>query len=663
MEKEKSLLWGYVLAFFLGGIGAHLFYYRKYIRGVLYLLFSWTYIPILLGWIDMFFLKKWMNQVNEVIRNKQKGDIQYNENFISLQKKTEEKKKDKADKESEVYNAVEDKSKSEKVTSFFKDSFTFYDEKEIILPKYSHLKAHKDLLAHLKKADDTVYEKEGIRLTVSMSTSNTDFTKNSLKYSQKRGIETKDIPFQSYWPTFRDLDKRQLKWYFYWREQVLKGNYIEVDLSYIFIFIYELLNYSFNKNAAFDVSMLVRLLDNYKEIYPKLEGYLSMWIADMLYELGEVELAGEWEIRKEDNEPKLYTMLQEKTDGLESISMSVWKPYIRNYRETTFFPKNKNKIYKKFKQSIPLIQEAYRERGTDMLNEWFEVRDSRNIRYLFNSAVVDRVDRQIHVKGTEYRPTETIYEVLSNLFRLTENVVRIEEGEKRQIKVDEEMLPENMKEKMIKVNKRFKTVQSKKNEIKGSSIPTPPEEVKAEEMEITTQQEQPYKELEFDWDEINKKEEELSLLQNKIEATEYGEGGSEKVEAAATTTTIETENIQTLSEENVLLDKTDNEPENEITLDSMFTNDDGNYDEFIEALTDSEMQFLLLFEDNFLSMEKAKEFTKKQGSMLGLFITEINEKADVYLEDIFLEENENTIEIVEDFEEIIGLVRGAEDEN
>jgi TM2 domain-containing membrane protein YozV len=56
---NKSKPVGYLLAFFLGGLGGHAFYYRRYVRGVLYLILCWTYIPIILGWIDMLFINKW----------------------------------------------------------------------------------------------------------------------------------------------------------------------------------------------------------------------------------------------------------------------------------------------------------------------------------------------------------------------------------------------------------------------------------------------------------------------------------------------------------------------------------------------------------------------------------------------------------------------------
>lgn len=41
-----------LLAILLGGIGIHKFYLRRYISGVLYLVFCWTFIPLFLSFLD-----------------------------------------------------------------------------------------------------------------------------------------------------------------------------------------------------------------------------------------------------------------------------------------------------------------------------------------------------------------------------------------------------------------------------------------------------------------------------------------------------------------------------------------------------------------------------------------------------------------------------------
>lgn len=49
-KKSKGLT--LTLCFFGGCVGAHLFYLRHYLSASLYLLFCWTFIPLILSWGD-----------------------------------------------------------------------------------------------------------------------------------------------------------------------------------------------------------------------------------------------------------------------------------------------------------------------------------------------------------------------------------------------------------------------------------------------------------------------------------------------------------------------------------------------------------------------------------------------------------------------------------
>jgi TM2 domain-containing membrane protein YozV len=53
---QKDEMSGALLAFFLGTFGFHRFYLNENWAGVLYLLFCWTGIPTLLGFIECFFM-------------------------------------------------------------------------------------------------------------------------------------------------------------------------------------------------------------------------------------------------------------------------------------------------------------------------------------------------------------------------------------------------------------------------------------------------------------------------------------------------------------------------------------------------------------------------------------------------------------------------------
>ena len=57
---------GVLLAIFLGGLGIHHFYLGRTLPGVLYLVFSWTGIPTLLGWIECFLMSSRVREYNAI---------------------------------------------------------------------------------------------------------------------------------------------------------------------------------------------------------------------------------------------------------------------------------------------------------------------------------------------------------------------------------------------------------------------------------------------------------------------------------------------------------------------------------------------------------------------------------------------------------------------
>jgi TM2 domain-containing membrane protein YozV len=61
---QRDPLTGVLLAAILGSLGAHHFYLRRPVLGVLYLLFSWTSIPFFLGLIEAFFMPERVRRFN-----------------------------------------------------------------------------------------------------------------------------------------------------------------------------------------------------------------------------------------------------------------------------------------------------------------------------------------------------------------------------------------------------------------------------------------------------------------------------------------------------------------------------------------------------------------------------------------------------------------------
>lgn len=630
MSSRKSANAACILAIFLGGLGAHLFYIGKYKRAVLYLIFCWTYIPIFLGWIDLLFIRRWVMEKNHYT---EKTLIVPMDPLLKSQEKRLERE----------VSTEDGKIIKEKLNKLG----LFYNEDEVILDKYAHLKTPQHILDQIrsvqhskKKKLDTGY---GITFEFSYSSSSTDFLKDSIKYANEKGKPAVHQPLMAYWTTFDQLDKKQKEWYFYWRNQVLHGNYLNTDLSYLILFTYELINYSFNQNAAFNVSMMIRLLEAYRERTPKVERYLKSWIHDFLIELHEKELAKEWDSTAVSTS-SLYDRLLEKSESLGTISITLWKKYINGYRETEFFRGNKNKIYKVFKESIPLLREEFEEQGISYMDRWFQEVKVTQSNYLFGSAVIGRniSQREYFIETAEIRPTQELYEDVTTLFRLAENVTRIVTGEKRQLKVNEEKLPEGLKERMVDMfsktsasKTRFKKVQDKSSQSEGSKIPQPETE------------KSPQKVFVLDYERVQQLQQESKELQELFEEIEVGpfeiaSGEHEK-------------NGNTSSD--ILTNENSTNPDVFSILNTQVEENDMG---LVEALTAEEIEFLTGFEDGKRNFIEANQWLKNKGIMSGMFITSLNEKSHEFLGDNLVETSSEDYELYEEFEYILAKLKVGE---
>lgn len=63
-RARKDEVIGVLLAIFLGGLGIHHFYLRRDGLGIVYLVFSWTGIPMVIAWVEAFFMPSRVRQYN-----------------------------------------------------------------------------------------------------------------------------------------------------------------------------------------------------------------------------------------------------------------------------------------------------------------------------------------------------------------------------------------------------------------------------------------------------------------------------------------------------------------------------------------------------------------------------------------------------------------------
>jgi hypothetical protein len=86
--------------------------------------------------------------------------------------------------------------------------------------------------------------------------------------------------FFRYYPTYQSMSDRQLRGYFTWRTKVRQGIIERTSLSFVFVYIYELINGIGIDSPMDGYIKLKTLWEAYSPIEPKINRYLAQWLKD-----------------------------------------------------------------------------------------------------------------------------------------------------------------------------------------------------------------------------------------------------------------------------------------------------------------------------------------------------------------------------------------------
>ena len=106
------------------------------------------------------------------------------------------------------------------------------------------------------------------------------FRHDAEKYREVKGKPCPHVPFFSYVPQYSQMKPAQMSYYFYLRDELRSGHYPLSDLSYVLLYVYELINLGDDSDNHRDIQILCALWSAYRTVYPVLDKYLSEWVAD-----------------------------------------------------------------------------------------------------------------------------------------------------------------------------------------------------------------------------------------------------------------------------------------------------------------------------------------------------------------------------------------------
>ena len=106
------------------------------------------------------------------------------------------------------------------------------------------------------------------------------FRKAALIYYDYKCPKSDFAPFYSYKPQYSQMTAEQKKYYFYWRDEVRRGRYIKTDYSYIYLYVYEILNLPEKCAAEDGLKLLCDVWTAYRRALPRIDQCFALWVQD-----------------------------------------------------------------------------------------------------------------------------------------------------------------------------------------------------------------------------------------------------------------------------------------------------------------------------------------------------------------------------------------------
>jgi hypothetical protein len=255
------------------------------------------------------------------------------------------------------------------------------------------------------------------------------FADQAARLADKTVTHAVFVPFMAYWPTYGSMTAAQSNWYFYWRGKVRAGEYPVTDLSYVFLYIYELINLVGTASELDAYGKLKDIWRAYGKEFPKLKIYLKEWMTDfaLLYELGETdELPQETPARDTTGRDSDKLLLDKFNERPLNFSVELLRE-IANYDITRskFYQSLNAQVCDDYAPAAVALVDAYleKQRGQRII-ELYHPGVVQHERYLFRSALYAGTRRTIKVDTVPVSTYPPLRAFLTHVIRHTENKLR-----------------------------------------------------------------------------------------------------------------------------------------------------------------------------------------------------------------------------------------------
>ncbi len=106
------------------------------------------------------------------------------------------------------------------------------------------------------------------------------FRKSAILYFDCPGEKCEFAQYFSYMPQYSQLAKPQRDYYFYWRSEFRKGRFVKTDYSYLYLYVYEVINLPDLIPPELGIKLLCKLWREYRKSLPRIDLYFCIWVQD-----------------------------------------------------------------------------------------------------------------------------------------------------------------------------------------------------------------------------------------------------------------------------------------------------------------------------------------------------------------------------------------------
>ncbi|NWL86789.1 hypothetical protein DMN77_04145 [Paenibacillus sp. 79R4] len=258
------------------------------------------------------------------------------------------------------------------------------------------------------------------------------FVRQAREWERREGEPSLYIPFMSYWPTFEQMDEAQQSWYFYWRSELRQGRYPFTDLSYIFVYLYELIHGVGWEEPQQGYHQLMALWNAYQSMYPKLSNYIAEWVCDfaLLHKLDlplmDIIMRSTSAKAGELYDLELKRILENEPSRLRLEHILAFSDY--DLQRSKFYVIGGRALMEEYMPKVVALVDSYLRKttGKNLIDTFYKGNGKTVERYLFRSAVYDAelYGRTLPLRIFQLRKCPPLRYYITQLIRCTENKLR-----------------------------------------------------------------------------------------------------------------------------------------------------------------------------------------------------------------------------------------------